>query len=295
MNLYVLPGHGIYGGIKVGFQFASILATMGVRIAVATPGGLAPTWFESSMAVVDRDSSIAQLTEQDVAIFSLPHDYALLKRTPARLVFHCQGTDPLIDPIVDDPNVVMLACWPQAAACMRARGREPIDVGIHVSDVFHYDGTPKKPAHVAYMPRRGSDLAEACRRHVPSLTFVPIDNQHERDAARIMKDCAYFLATSEGEWFGLPALEAMAAGAVVVSVRVPTGPHYLDHGRNGVVADADDLPAALASISADAERLLRHRLLLGGMATASRYSLGHQRSLVDGAMGRGLREALSWS
>ncbi len=38
MNLYVLPGHGIYGGIKVGFQFASILATMGVRIAVATPG-----------------------------------------------------------------------------------------------------------------------------------------------------------------------------------------------------------------------------------------------------------------
>ncbi len=110
-----------------------------------------------------------------------------------------------------------------------------------------------------------------------------------------MKDCAYFLATSEGEWFGLPALEGHGRGR---GGRLGPGahrPHYLDHGRNGVVLmrltclrrwpPSAPTPSACCAIAS----------LLGGMATASRYSLGHQRSLVDGAMGRGLREALSWS
>lgn len=296
MNYYFLPGTGIYGGIKVGFQFAQMLAELGVPIVAATPDGRAPDWFRSSVPTLPQAAVLAGLRPEDTVLFSFPDDYVRLKATPARLLFHCQGTDPQIDPILRDGDVGLLACWEQAAGYMAERaGRPPIEVGIAISDCFYYDGRPKRPDDVAYMPRRGLAIAEAAADACPELHFVAIDGLGEEQAAGIMKRSACFVATSVGEWFGLPALEAMAAGCVVASVPTVGGGIFLRDGETAIVASADALPTRLAALTGPAGADLRARLRDNGMARARTYSRARQVKRLRGLLDGPLRRVLSWT
>lgn len=296
MNYYVLPGTGIYGGIKVGFQFARLLGELGVPIAVATPGGMAPRWFRSNQPIVNREEIVAGVNGNDTLIFSLPHDYPVLKATGARLVFHCQGTDPLIDPVLRDQDVVLLTCWEQARRYVDAvAGREPTDVGISISDVFFHDGTLKDERRAAYMPRRGPAIAKAAMGRARHLQYTPIADSDEASCAAVLKGSGYFLATAEGEWFGLPALEAMAAGCAVVSVPVLGGTEYLKDGETARIAAPVDLPEALAELSAENARGVRAMLRENGAAMAGRYRIAAQRGKLRDAMRAGLRNVFSWN
>ncbi len=296
MNYYFLPGTGIFGGIKVGFQFAGMLSGLGVPIVVATPDGRAATWFSSTVPVMSQAEALRRITADDVILFSLPHDYAALKATGAKLVLHCQGTDPLIDPILADDRVVLLSCWEQAAQYMRERaGRSSIDVGISISQTFFYDGRPKLMGDVAYMSRRGAAIAEATMRRCADLHFTAIDGASEREAAAAMMRCGYFLGTAAGEWFGLPSLEAMAAGCIVVSVPVVGGVEYLVDGTTAVVADPAGIPDALAALAVNAGASRRARLRDAGHAIAYRYSPQRQLSRLRTLLATDLRPVLSWT
>lgn len=200
MNYYFLPDHAIFGGIKVGFQFAQLLSELGAPCAVATPGGLAPDWFTVRTAVVSQEWVLANIQTSDWILFSLPHDYARLKPLRANLVFHCNGTDPLIDPIVADRGVAQLTCWQQATDYMRERGAEPVDVGISISDEFYYTGLPKQENTVCYMPRRGGELAAQAIRTNEALSFTAIDGLSEAGVSEVMQRSSFYLATAEGEW-----------------------------------------------------------------------------------------------
>ncbi len=279
MIRYVLPSTGILGGVKVGYQFAELLGEVGACVTVASPGGRAAQWFASSVPVVDREETLARLGPRDEAIFSLPHDYEALAETGARLVFHCQGTDPRIDPILRDPAVTILTGWEQATRYVREGfGREPIEVGIAVSDVFfaHFPSL-RREDRVAFMPRRGRGVARKCRRRTPALEHVAIDDRSEDEVARALAGASIFLATARQEWFGLPALEAMAAGCVVVSVPVVGGVEYLEPGENCVMAEAANLPDALERIAAPGAASERARLRTSARATAARYRRAMQR------------------
>ncbi|WP_187967821.1 glycosyltransferase [Aquibium microcysteis] len=295
MNVYFLPGAGIFGGIKVGFQFAEALAAAGLKTVMALPEAAAPQWFRSTAPVVDRAAALAALKPGDVAIFSFPPDHAELKATPARLVFHCQGTAPEIDPILADPDVTVLTCWQQAQDYAAARGRRSIPVGIAISDCFFYDGTPKRRDAVSFMPRRGAAIARDALLAHPWLDLVPIDGLHENAAAAVMKRSALHLATSVGEWFGLPALEAMAAGCVVLSVPVVGGRDYLRDGDNCLVGQPGDMPALLARLSGPGGAGLRDRLRTGAMAAASGYRPSRHRALVRQAVAAELGAVMSWN
>lgn len=275
---YFLPSTGIYGGVKVGYQFAELLRQLGRPAVVASPAGEAAQWFRCSVPVVDRDEALARLGSADVAIFSLPHDHALLAATPARLVFHCQGTDPRIDPVLRDPSLRVLTCWRQATGYVRERsGRDPVEVGIAVSDVFHADGETAEEDRVAFMPRRGRSLARRVRRRSPGLAFVPIEGRSEIEVARELARASLFLATARGEWFGLPALEAMAAGCVVVSVPVLGGTEYLRAGENCAVADPEHLAETLWQLARPEAATERARMRAAALATAARYRRSAQR------------------
>jgi glycosyltransferase involved in cell wall biosynthesis len=296
MNYYILPSIGIYGGVKVGFQFAELLSSLSIPIAVATLDGSAPQWFSASIAVANREETLARLRVSDVVLFSLPHDYPELKATGARLVFHCQGTDPLILPIIRDREVTLLTCWQQARSFVeKETGRRPIEVGISISDCFFYGGAPKVEAAVAYMPRRGADIAEEAIRGVAGLDFLAIQHATEAVVAAKMKRAGYFLATSEGEWFGLPALEAMAAGCVVVSVPTIGGSEFLRDGESALVAARDDLLRVIANISRAEARGRRAQLRAGAIAVAARYRRSLQRAHLLQCLRGPLGASLSWT
>jgi glycosyltransferase involved in cell wall biosynthesis len=274
---YFLPSTGIFGGVKVGYQFAELLCELGRPAVVASPAGEAAQWFRCAVPVVDRAEAQARLRPSDVAIFSLPHDHATLAASGARLVFHCQGTDPRIDPFLRDPSLTILTCWEQASDYVRRGfGREPVEVGIAISDVF-YTALPAEEDVVAFMPRRGYSLARRCRRRNRRLDFLAIDGREEAQVAHELSRASFFLATARGEGFGLPALEAMAAGCVVVSVPVRGGTEYLRSGENCVVAEPAHLPEALERLARPEAAEERARLRRAALATAARYRRCVQR------------------
>ena len=296
MNYYVFPGTGIYGGIKVGFQFCDLLARLGIRIVAVTPDGMSPTWLTCNVPVIPYERLVQQAKSEDTILFSLPHDYEKLNALPANLVFHCQGTDKLILPVLANPEVTLLSCWPQAHAFMkRESGREPIDVGISISDVFFYDGRPKSEKAVLFMPRRGASIAAGVQTSTPLLSFHAIDNVIEPDCAGLMKQSGYFLGTAIREWFGLPALEAMAAGAIVVTVPVLGGSDYLVPGTNCVMAEPEQIAALLGDISSDNRRDLRSAMRQRALETAHSFRTTLQKRRIAAQLSAGLSEKFSWA
>jgi len=274
MIYYTLPGTGIYGGIKAGFQMVECLRAAGAPACAVTPDGTAPRWFAASVPVMAEAEAWERLEPRDTVMFSLPDDYSRMRSLAPRLVFHCQGTDPRIDPILADHEVPVLTGWPQATAYARARGRDDTtELGIAISDAFLYAGEAKIEGTIAAMPRRGAALVEACRRRYPRASIAAIDGEPETAVARRLKSSEIFLATAAGEWFGLPALEAMAAGCVVLSVPVLGGMDYLESGANCVVAAPDAIPDHLGRLLDPASRPLRATLRAAARATAARYRL----------------------
>ena len=282
MIYYFLPGEGLFGGVKVACQFTELLVAHGMPAVIVTPGGRAPTWFPHRAPVVSEAEAFARLTPSDVKLITWPPDYHRLRERPGRLVCHCQGTDQAMDPIFADPSVPILSCWQQARDHAAGFGRETIAVGIAISDAFFASGGRKDDRLVAYMPRRGFAIARAAMAACPDLRFVAIDGQNEAGVAARLDRAGVFLATSVGEQFGLPALEAMAAGCVVVSVPVKGGMEYLRPDRHACVARPGDLPAVLREVTRAGAAPRRLALRAAGRAAAAGYRLSHQaRRLAD--------------
>ncbi|MFH1177001.1 MAG: glycosyltransferase [Acidobacteriota bacterium] len=291
MIYYFLPDRGRFGGVKVGAQLVEMLVGAGAPAVLALPGGRAPQWFRLSAPVIDDAEARAAASENDWIALNWPPDYQRLAGLPGRRLVHCQGTDLRMDPILADPGVLVLTCWPQASRYVRERsGREPFEIGLAVSRCFTYDGAAKAENLVAYMPRRGYRIARACMRSCPHLDFAPIDELDEEEVAGVMKSAGFYLATSVGEQFGLPALEAMAAGCVVASVPVRGGTDYLEDGCNCVVAAPEALPAALRSLSSRDASRRRARLRAAALATAARFHPALIRRRLAALLERELKE-----
>jgi glycosyltransferase involved in cell wall biosynthesis len=286
MITYFLPDRGIHGGVKVACQFVELLRRLGARAVVALPRGIAPTWFACSAPVVDLNAALNALTPNDWAMLTWPAHYRALKATPARLVNHAQGVTDM-DAIFADPQVMILTCWEHSARYLRNNfGREPIEVGISISDGFFPGGEVKIDNRVAFMPRRGREIADACISAARDCEYVAIDARDETDVASILRSAGIFVATSVGEDFGLPALEAMAAGCVVLSVPVKGGMEYLRSGENCLVDEPGALPRKLWWITRPEQAALRRTLRHAAVATAHRYHRNVQARRLA-ALGRG--------
>jgi hypothetical protein len=101
-----------------------------------------------------------------------------------------------------------------------------------IDESLFYPPTGGKSQSLSYMPRkRSKDLVQVLRilhqRGVlDGWELIPIDGVTEVEAARLLRSSAVFLALSEQEGFGLPPLEAMASGCVVVGFHGGGGREY---------------------------------------------------------------------
>lgn len=281
MNIYHLPGNGIYGGIKVGYQFAGILDELGVDILVATPDGYSPQWFKCGVPTISHREAYKLINPTTNILFSYPPDYPELLSTGGKLIVHCQGTDDRMNAILSNNEVKILTCWPYAREYTnKLTNRDTIDVGIHISDIFFYNGEEKIINQVACMPRKGSSLIDYCEKNNPQLQFVRIDNCSEKQTAAILKVSDFYLATSIDEMFGLPSLEAMAAGAVVVTVPVVGGMDYLKPNKNCILSSPDELARSLNFITDPRQDLFREKLRFSARMTANNYMFCKQKSYI---------------
>lgn len=156
------------------------------------------------------------------------------------------------------------------------------------------------------VPRKGYDLLArampAVLRAVPEARFVFVSHNRsgeaellhlvaeggvaermellgrvsEEEKLRLLREAAVVAAPSRYEGFGIPLIEAMAAGAPVVTTDVTACNEVIAHERNGLLVPYGDVDALAAAIV----RLLRDRDLARRLAAAGqpeafeRYSAG---------------------
>lgn len=88
----------------------------------------------------------------------------------------------------------------------------------------------------------------------------------EAEKVRLLRQAAVVAAPSRYEGFGIPLIEALAAGAPLVTADAPAGNEVVDNERTGLLTPYGDVPALAAAIV----RLLRDRELARRLGAAGR-------------------------
>ncbi|MCE9630702.1 MAG: glycosyltransferase [Planctomycetia bacterium] len=286
---YVLPGTGIYGGVKKGFHCADLLSASGHPCTVATPDGTRATWFDNSSAVITRDELARCCRPTDAVLFSCPADAAFVDALPAgRTILHMQGANTPADWEMIDParGYECISHGLHMTYRLQERGRVAPYVAMGIPDVFRWRGEPKVEGFVAVMRRKGDAVYQAVREALPDVAFVQIDGLSERDTAARLKSADVFLAISAQEALGLPPLEAMTAGCAVVGFPGVGGFEFMRHLETALVVpngDGAGLVAAVARVLADP--VLRDGLRERGQAVATYYTMDRERRYLLRALG----------
>jgi hypothetical protein len=152
---------------------------------------------------------------------------------------------------------------------------------------------------ISFMPRKLPDHVREVRREVearcPQVPWVEIDGCPEREVAQRLDENALFFSTQDGEGFGLPAIEAMARGALVTGYRGTGGfPAPYATPRNGLWAPDRSPRRAVSRVLAGVELARHGGPALDAVLTASRETLaGFTEECALAALGEVLRSAKS--
>jgi glycosyltransferase involved in cell wall biosynthesis len=152
--------------------------------------------------------------------------------------FSTAGTlPPAIDVVSDDgpralqPTILFVGTWGG-----RKRGRM-------LADVFTRDVRPVVPNARLVMVSDHVELGPGIE-HVPRPT--------DREVAALMRAAWIMCLPSRYEGFGIPYIEAMAAGTPVVSTPNPGARYVLDEGRAGIISNDEELGPTLVRALLDA-------------------------------------------
>jgi glycosyltransferase involved in cell wall biosynthesis len=244
-----------YGGIRVLYRCVDTLNAAGRSATIVhLKAGFRCTWFENRTKVIPA-SEVRFVTGDLIVLpewykekipFIAPGVPHLVFNQGPHVTFLGSGIDrESWKPVVSSDTVGIVANSPYTfeylSYCFPEIPVHQITLGID-PDVFHppQDGKEKQ---IAFMPRkRRGELVELLRildlrRALDGWTLAPIDHMTEAETAAMLRKSAVFLSLNEREGFGLPSLEAMASGCVVVGFHGGCGRVYM---RPDVAIPIDD-------------------------------------------------------
>jgi glycosyltransferase involved in cell wall biosynthesis len=210
--------------------------------------------------------------------------------TAARKIIHNQNPFYSFVRFLDMPSVqrwgtrAIIAGSRFGADRLRAMGWDgPLSaVRVFVDPAFGQEPLKPRPLQVALMTRKRSlearlirGILRSRRPEVGGIPWQAIANVTRPEAAEVVKSSAVFLSLSEKEGLGLPPLEALSAGCVVVGYHGDGGREYatpengdwFEDGHHVEIAErvADILAAMQAGEQFETRRL-------AGAATAASFS-----------------------
>ncbi len=285
---YVLPGAGIYGGVKKGVHCVELLDHGGFAAAVATPGAERPSWLASGARFVAREELPGLCTAEDVVLFSSPADAGFVESLPARRrIVHMQGANTPDDHALFARDFEFVSHGLHMSYELLRHGRVAPYVPMGIPEAFRWRGEPKVRGSVALMPRKGREFADAVAAALPSGTpLARIDGLCELEVAEILKRTDTFVAVSPVEALGLPPLEAQCAGCCVVGFPGDGGFEFLRHGETAhLVPNGDAAGLVAAVLEVLARPSYRDALRDRAMAACRGYTMEREREFLLRALG----------
>ena|SRR5258705_3259523 len=282
------------GGVRTLYRHVEILKKAGFdAYVVQHQKGFRMSWFRSEAPVLYAQDGLA-LNPEDWAVIPEDHTRGLegLRNVGCRKAIFCQGHYQIFECIPPTASwsdygatAALVSSIPIRDFVRSVFDIEPAYIPLSLDlDLFRPAAGPRE-LQLAFMPRKGAQhlrMVQALIHHrAPDLEDIPwiaIDGFSEAEVAAILGRSAFFLATGFREGFGLPPLEAMACGAMVVGFRAGGGAEYArqDNGfwvtNEDTLALADKLIELLRAYRKGNAEALWNSVRAAGLATAARYT-----------------------
>jgi hypothetical protein len=292
---YVTDGVHVAGGQLVNLDHVAALRRLGydARLMILRPAGESAftPQFPPGREVPWR-LGLGDLAADDVVVTGEMFELGArtLQGTPARRVLHNQGPFYTFLTFLDLPAIRQWGC--EAMIVPSGVGADMLrrmgwDRDLHVvrpalDPVFSAPGQRSRVLQIATITSKRLHeirlIRGILRSTRPDLNDVPwlgLAGVERAELARRMQESAIFLAAGRLEGLGLPPLEAMAAGALVLGFHAGGGRDYatpengdwFDDGQHFEIAEA---LASLIDRLRTGEQFRERRA--AGVATAARYS-----------------------
>jgi glycosyltransferase involved in cell wall biosynthesis len=295
------------GGLRKQYRAVDVLNEAGLSAAVVhRRPGFRCTWFEHDTRVV----SAGDIAVAEGDVIAVPEIYGpSILELPAgvRQVIFNQGAylalDTLVSggagaaaPYLDNPDLaaVVVVSDDSARVVRYAFPNVPVHRIHHgIDPAIHHPPAAAPRRRIAYMTRRRSHEAALVLRLLElrgvldGWEVVAIHGKTELEVAEILRSSQIFLSFSQLEGFGLPPLEALACGCLVVGFdgfggRELFQPPFATSIEDGdVVAYAQAVEDVIRRIDADPDAM-RQAAAAGAAFALERYSRAVERQdLLD--------------
>lgn len=294
------------GGVRIAHHHVALLRKNGFDARILLMEEPKQNFFDGSGVLVEHWSQMKNLSKNDVLVVPEPW-YPNIKNAAqlaSRTFVFCQNHYNIFFGLRGAPDYRSMGV-DELFSCSGVISKFLEDLmGIdHVPVIRNaIDHDLFKPGHqpngarqakrrqIAFMPRKmrleASFIQGVFRRKYPrhaDVEWVAIEDVQESDVARMMRDAAIFLSLGRNEGFGLPPIEAMASGCLIVGFVADGGREFATE-RNGLwcepenyVAVADRLADALDGLDTP----VYQNMVEAGLETAASYSLaGMEEDLI---------------
>ncbi|MDB5644042.1 MAG: uncharacterized protein JWN07_3359 [Hyphomicrobiales bacterium] len=292
----------ITGGIKTAHRQVELLCELGYSAFVWQPAGDA-AWMTSKAPLVRRLAP-GDIRPEDVLIFPEVlhveglHPFMALRNGCLKLLF-CQNQFYAFNDLVPRQSYEGLGF--DGVFCCSVASRDFLRQVLHVKDPaiipcfvdpLRFRPHPKKLQVLAIASKlqdKAYFIAQCLRakhRDVQDVPLVFVRDKSEDEVARLMGESAVLLALGNRESFGLVALEAMAAGCLVVGFHGYGGLEYADRD-NGLWFWADQEEAVADAlyrliVGARNGEVWTRAMTAAASATAERYNRARTRDALLG-------------
>lgn len=248
--------------------------------------------FASRAPVVRAGSSMA-FAPHDVIVVPEPWRLHIDGFAPMNVkkVMHCQNPYYLFNGVDDVSQIAqkgisaVITCSDYTTGLLRRIGYDGPMQTIQPALSALFKSSSAKKQQIAYMPRKREyetsyvkGLFRSIYPELRSVPWVPIHNMSLEQCAATLGESAVFAAFSHIEGLGLPPLEAMASGCVVVGFNGLGGADYSTSQNGFWIGEGDHLAFAhglAEGLRAASQPEWYASLLLHAQATASRYCSDH--------------------
>jgi glycosyltransferase involved in cell wall biosynthesis len=300
-RIFYLSKHFGYplGGIRISHHHVALLRKRGFDARILLVEQPRENFFEHPGVLVEVLSDIRDWSSQDIIVVPEPWN-AFIRRaaqTPARTFVFCQNHYNIFHGLGQAPDYRSMGV-DDVFSCSEVISRfledlmgiDRVPVITNAIDHTLFKPLPKR-RQIAVMPRKmkleAAFIQGVFQRRHPrhaQVEWVRIEGVQESRVAEIMGQSQIFLSLGRNEGFGLPPVEAMASGCLVVGFVADGGREYADPS-NGLWCDPEDyiavvdrLAEALDGFDSGESR----SIVDAARATAARFDLASmERDLVD--------------
>lgn len=276
------------GGVTKIYEFASALSAADFSVAVVHhKPDYRPSWFSINVPVVGLKEAVVGAND----VLVVPEFMSPLLpqlRGCAKIILNQNVFAPLSICSYDDQVLAVVSTSEYISRQVRFAHPQSFEISIRLGydkRIFNPDNALKKK-QIAYMPRRRGDdamnILQALERRgsLEGWSVKAIDGLSVRAVSEVLRESMLFLSFSKREGFGLPPLEAMACGCLVLGFHGLGGAEFFDASycypipEDDICLFQETLEELL--LSPEVEAICKAKGEAAAVAVSSRYTMQRQ-------------------